>query len=792
MFVHIFGLALCVLALAAVQMKAQPASETLSHNLQERNPVCRRRGQGAYCSAGHVGGYIGPIDTAQELKAALKATAFNKEIIIFAENRVAHAAHAVSRLRGAAGYGHVLPVMDSRLCHRLGRIFVAFTSEQGPLSCVSYATADQSGIPYPAGFRYFRTGFGLTAWWQKWFTVARSVLLGYNVMAVDSDVLVLDDWYWRVKQPPISSYNMMSQAECDICINGGFSYIQNASSRGPVAWLLYEAVHRAVRWAEDSSAVTALSQRLTREPQWVTCADDQTLLTDTMWNAVNGKIGFGSMRCMLSDDEEALAKLGYEGSRRNHSCRPLSSQHHSGPTGRPGDFQGANGPGAGGAPGFFPADYELTGELAEVACDSFNDPWHCRRFGGNISIQSAVLRMPHSGGVWPKERGGYPFNPEIGPYTRAYRQAMLDLGVPLPPDPEDPATAQQAKDTQPELFGLLNVLGYRGGDGRCSGCWLESQWYVTGRLGLWHTHLSGVPQVQSIGHLHAGLYPGDFQKLLLMQVTGHYDWRVAGRLGGGPYRVFYTNYPDYRALEWALLEKVEDFQRVVAYAPGVITPQMSKEDFVRASAGLAQVAVSLGAVAAWPAVPCTSDWVLSPQARASSTSPRGAATSAPWFHINTAYTVLPFGESWDQLQCEWTAFTSEDCLMNRRHSFPDGRDSGRGMLAVEFAHLLQRRAHHNATLLRGPTPETTLRLTEWYEVQQVHLLLLNSEVLLQQLHQHEPVTVMWLDRLVGAVQGMADTTEQTYNTWKQRCRALKYFDLPEYERNACLAPPGAH
>jgi hypothetical protein len=35
---------------------------------------------------------------------------------------------------------------------------------------------------------------------RMWPQVARAVALGYNVMAVDADVLVLDDFYFRVKQ----------------------------------------------------------------------------------------------------------------------------------------------------------------------------------------------------------------------------------------------------------------------------------------------------------------------------------------------------------------------------------------------------------------------------------------------------------------------------------------------------------------------------------------------------------------------------------------------------------------
>ena len=144
------------------------------------------------------------------------------------------------------------------------------------------------------GWKYFARGAGMTAWWHKWFTAARAVMLGYNVMAIDAvrivgrrrsglgvsscwvvpmpcplsaaplqDIIVLDDWYWRVKQvglgcetqhglchqfrfrsatairsvrskrhaprpaqPPLSGFHLISQSECDNCINGGFSYIQ--------------------------------------------------------------------------------------------------------------------------------------------------------------------------------------------------------------------------------------------------------------------------------------------------------------------------------------------------------------------------------------------------------------------------------------------------------------------------------------------------------------------------------------------------------------------------------------
>jgi hypothetical protein len=47
-----------------------------------------------------------------------------------------------------------------------------------------------------------------------------------------------------VKQPPLSDFNMLTQNEWGISFNGGFSYIQNAASSGPITWLLFEALHR--------------------------------------------------------------------------------------------------------------------------------------------------------------------------------------------------------------------------------------------------------------------------------------------------------------------------------------------------------------------------------------------------------------------------------------------------------------------------------------------------------------------------------------------------------------------
>lgn len=77
---------------------------------------------------------------------------------------------------------------------------------------------------------------------------ARAVALGYNVMVVDSDTVVMADFYSRVKAWPYSAYSMISQSEASAdAVNGGFTYVHNASRTGPTAYLLFSVVYRTAR-----------------------------------------------------------------------------------------------------------------------------------------------------------------------------------------------------------------------------------------------------------------------------------------------------------------------------------------------------------------------------------------------------------------------------------------------------------------------------------------------------------------------------------------------------------------
>ncbi|GLI59216.1 hypothetical protein VaNZ11_001055 [Volvox africanus] len=713
------------------------------------NRACERS---KYCSHGKIKGYIGPLDTAAQLREALEATHYKGEVIVFGETRLSDAAQALARFR-EVGYAHVLPVLEeASQCHHIRSVFFPWPSDEGPLSCGTYAIHDASGNEYHTRFKYLARMVGFSSWWRKWFTVGRAVALGYNVMAVDSDVLVLDDWYWRVKQPPLSDFNMLTQNEWGVSFNGGFSYIQNATSSGPVAWLLFEALHRAVRWAEDDSAIMAISPAYASRRQ--IGLNDQGILQECLHSAVLGHPVYPSVLAFYGDDKEAFSRLGMTGDTMFRAMNdPVYKAWQMGQR------------------------YPVSGELAEAVCERYMEA-DCPTYEKDtVQISTVELKMPHSGGKWPVEFGGYPFNRTPGPLTTAYRQAYADLGVNLWPDPEDPATEAAARGTKPERFGYLS---YRTTDTECSGCWAESTWWMTGRHGWWHKQLPGYARRKvGIGHIWANLFPGEYQKEIILMHTGWYNWRVAARLAKSRSRVYIAN---QLCTFNHIHNPVPDIRTVVAYQPGVIHANLSKEQYVQAVQGLAQVAVALGSIAAWPAAACDSEWALTEEAHKSGRRPTEHAV--PWSYLNTYYTVQPFGENLQGLQCEWAGFSHYDCLCTQQ---PDRLEVGRGMLAVEFQHLV--------TSTRAvPSLDTTLKLEDGVPaaapppagniarqaVRYRDLIALNAKFVFRRL-QTEQMPIFWLDRLVEVSDLDGEAADQ-FNHWRTKCLALHYLDLTEEQR----------
>lgn len=54
----------------------------------------------------------------------------------------------------------------------------------------------------------------------------RSIRLGYNVLLLDSDVIVFDDPYKYLKHPPFKDIVVINQEEAGLAPNGGVLYVQ--------------------------------------------------------------------------------------------------------------------------------------------------------------------------------------------------------------------------------------------------------------------------------------------------------------------------------------------------------------------------------------------------------------------------------------------------------------------------------------------------------------------------------------------------------------------------------------
>lgn len=54
----------------------------------------------------------------------------------------------------------------------------------------------------------------------------RSIRLGYNVLLLDSDVIIFDDPYKYLKQSPFKDMVVINQEENRVASNGGVLYVQ--------------------------------------------------------------------------------------------------------------------------------------------------------------------------------------------------------------------------------------------------------------------------------------------------------------------------------------------------------------------------------------------------------------------------------------------------------------------------------------------------------------------------------------------------------------------------------------
>ncbi|KAG2436083.1 hypothetical protein HYH02_011594 [Chlamydomonas schloesseri] len=660
---------------------------------------------------------MGPLDTASQIKEAFAKTHWKKELILFAERLI-----------------QTFKTYDHRHPHE----------RAGNVSCGWYRNTDDKGKPIGSGFEYMKYQIGAPAWWWKYFTAARAVALGYNMMAVDQDTMMTGDFYRFAKSPQGREYNMWFQAEDPNAINAGFVYVQNANPAGPSFYLLYEATHRAVRWSEDASLLSALDPALLLGEQGRFYRQEQTILTDTLFSCMAGRPVHRAILYEVKRDD-AWAKIGGKENYQQYvDSLTIDRWWYKTLT----------------------LDREQADFIGGQAYPHMSASVRDGEGRTNVTFRTATLYQPTASGQYPMLLGRRLFT-DPGPLTRAFRQSFRDLGVPEMPDQDDPAQAAAANATKPELFAFTNIeFGdhFRGG-------WLESTWLFYGRHGYWNKAMN--PRFTNLmAHVHAHLGATDDSKVHVLQHTGWHNWHLAAAMAGGPAHMFFATQQDEHAL-------MTLSRGVIAYAPGVIHYGLTRWQYLDAVEALAQVAVALNAVAAWPPADCSSDWVLMESGR-NLTKP--IRHEVPWLHINTRHMVQAFGQSVDQVKCDWTGFFTYGCTRNNNQQ-------GRGLLGVEFDALMELKQVHK------PDTEHTLRLaappnsnpppppalsTAVMAVRHADLVGWNADLVLGLARWGQP---LWLDRLIKIEGGLSGKAASAYSSWRTQCRALRYREMPANERD---------
>ena len=95
-------------------------------------------------------------------------------------------------------------------------------------------------------------------WSAKWLTTARLVDLRVNVLALDSDAIILTNPFALLNAPPLSHYAMVVPAE-GARVNIGFLYVRGAavSPGGGASSVLWDVVRRLRIFTEEETLLEA-------------------------------------------------------------------------------------------------------------------------------------------------------------------------------------------------------------------------------------------------------------------------------------------------------------------------------------------------------------------------------------------------------------------------------------------------------------------------------------------------------------------------------------------------------
>jgi hypothetical protein len=467
--------------------------------------------------------------------------------------------------------------------------------------------------------------FQLLLWNHRRAMAARSLRLGYNIMVLDTDMVVFDDPYKFLKQSPFDKINLMTMGETwpyetNSLLNLGFLYAQNARCDGPVAAILAEVPDRQLRLAEDPD------NRL--KAMWMVhqnCGtDEQLLFDDVVYGSVlKAPTHIVSMDvCGVPEAREKPWLNWTAVSKRRAFLAESGSIFTNSIEQTPPEWKG------------------VVGDSTYMLKRANLSWWHQSGLSVlaiNVSTSSSYLQSDQ----WPLEYGGQLLPSSRGPLSSAFQSLLAnESACPLWPDPSSPTSLKQvrAQDAPVETFAIAPHF-------------LVASFQARGILGLWGQHEERPRQV--LGHIHQTPCDSWIGKRTIGQMLGHYNWTLSRQLRGNQ-------------LYFASSDLVPR-PKVVVFAPCLKLGKFvtTLEDYKAILRGLIAVALLMDRAFVIPDLPCSLPFISKSQRRDHWTLPLNNWTLPldNWtLPLDLHHGFMSRGSLKSNIKCSWQKFFMGGCM----------------------------------------------------------------------------------------------------------------------------------
>ncbi|GAX78830.1 hypothetical protein CEUSTIGMA_g6267.t1 [Chlamydomonas eustigma] len=547
--------------------------------------------ESGYCSVGKLKPFKGDI-SASGLVSALSTCSYRNEVILLTSTlSVLDNAMQLYNSIYNLGLGHqILLTPDEETCGKA-------TAVRPEICCV------WSTLMLPE--QYFQ--HQLLLWNVRRSMAARAVRLGYNIMVIDTDVVIFDDPYKYLKKGPFNDTHLMTMGETwpyetNSLLNLGWLYVQNALIEGPVAAILAEVPDRQLRYADDKAH--SMKEIWKASPNCGT--DEQLLFDDVVYGSVLGRhVSIVSMHM--------CAMRPIAGEQQSENLTKLVTSFE----------QLASGD-----------------KIFKKVTESVPVEWQALVGSATMMVKRADLRWWQTRGRYPIEYGGHVLPESRGPLSSAFQLQLTkeckDGGTlkdvtgnkSCPMWPDSVESASRIKNSPVERYALAPH-------------WLVASFSARGVQGYWGQHPGHAVQ-QVIGHIHQTYADGFVGKRAITQYLGRYNWTLAKQVQKGP-GVFFASQQDRPLPQAVALVPCLDLGKLIR----------SLEDFKEILRGMAAVAALLGGRAVlYPDLPCSLPFIE---------ENAGSASAVP---LKLQPKFMAKGELRGQegASCTWQSFMIAGCV----------------------------------------------------------------------------------------------------------------------------------